>query len=80
MTTLSQRPKTITTKKIPATNNKVLARTGSLHFFKKYWQPIEKLWSLPVPVRETIQNFKQNTCGLKKSVGAKDFNFVYPKP
>ena len=37
-------------------NNKVLVRTGSLHFFKKYRQPVIKFWSVPVPVRETVQN------------------------
>ena len=41
--------------KIPATNNKVLVRTGSLLFFKKYRQPIMKFWSIPVPVRETVR-------------------------
>ena len=46
--------KKITRRKIPVTNNKVLVRTGSLLFFKKYRQPIIKFWSVPVPVRETI--------------------------
>ena len=32
MTTMSQGNKKITTRKIPATNNKVLVRTGSFHF------------------------------------------------
>ena len=55
MTALSQGNKKITARKIPATNNKVLVRTGSLRFFKKYWQPIETFWSVPVPVRETVR-------------------------
>ena len=52
MTTMSQGNKKISARKIPATNNKVLVPTGSLRFFKKYRQPIEKFWSVPVPVRE----------------------------
>ena len=40
MTTISQGNKKITTRKIPAMNNKVLVHTGSLRFFKKYRQPI----------------------------------------
>ena len=52
MTTMSQRNKKILTRKIPAMNNKVLVHTGS--FFKKYRQPIIKLWSAPVPVRKTV--------------------------
>ena len=52
---MSQGNKKITTRKIPATNNKVLFRTGSLRFFKKYRQPIIKLWSVPVPARETVR-------------------------
>ena len=36
-------------------NNKVLVRTGSLRFFKKYRQPFEKFWLVPVPVRETVR-------------------------
>ena len=55
MTKMSQGNKKITTRKIPATNNKVLVRTGSLRFFKKYRQPIIKFWSVPVPVRETVR-------------------------
>ena len=55
MTTMSQADKKIATRKIPATNNKVLIRTGSLRFFKKYGQPIERFWSVPVPVHETIR-------------------------
>ena len=55
MTTMSQGNKKITTRKILATNNKVLVCTGSLHFFKKYRQPIIKFWSVPVPVHETVQ-------------------------
>ena len=54
MTTMSQGNKKIT-RKIPATNNKVLVRTGSLCFFKKYRQPSIKFWSVPVPVRETVR-------------------------
>ena len=54
MTTMSQGNKKITTRKIPATNNKVLVRTDSLRFFKKYRQPIIKFWSIQVPVRETV--------------------------
>ena len=54
MTTISPGNKKITTRKIPATCNKVLVHTGSLHFFKKYWLfSIEKFWLVPVPVRET---------------------------
>ena len=50
--------KKITRRKIPAKNNKVLVRTGSLLFFRKYWQPIIKFWSVPVPIRETIRRLK----------------------
>ena len=56
MITMSKGNKKITKRKLPATNNKVLVRTGSLHFFKKYRQPVIKFWSVPVPVRETVQN------------------------
>ena len=55
MTKISQGNKKVTTRKIPATNNKVLVRTGSLLFFKKYGQPIIKLWFVPVLVRETVR-------------------------
>ena len=55
MTTMSQGNKKITTRKILPTNNKVLVRTGSLPFFKKYRQPFEKFWLVPVPVRETVR-------------------------
>ena len=51
---MSQGNKKITTRKIQATNNKVLVSTGSLHFLEKYWQPIIKCWSVPVPVNETV--------------------------
>ena len=56
MTTMSLRNKKIRTRKIPVKNNKVLVGIGSLRFFKKYRQPIEKFWSVPVlvPVRETV--------------------------
>ena len=54
MTTMLQGIKKITTRKIPETN-KVLVRTSILRFFKKYRQPIEKLWSVPVPVREAVR-------------------------
>ena len=57
MTTTSQGNKEITTRKIPATNNKILVRTGSLRFVKKYRQPIIKFWSVSVPVRETVRFF-----------------------
>ena len=55
MTTMTQENKKIT-RKITAKNNKVLVRTGSLRFFKKYRQPIEKFWL--VPVRETVHFIK----------------------
>ena len=57
MTTMSLRNKKIRTRKIPVTNNKVLVGIGSLCFFKKCRQPIEKFWSVPVlaPVRETVR-------------------------
>ena len=55
MTKISQGNKKITTRKIPATNNKVLVHTGSLLFFKKYQQPIIKFWSVLAPVRETVR-------------------------
>ena len=58
MTTMSQGNKKITTRKIPATNNKVLVCTGSLRFFKKHRQPIEKFWLVPVLVRETVRSYK----------------------
>ena len=54
MTTMSQDGNKKITRKIMATNNKVLVRTGSLAFFKKYQQPIEEFWSVPVPVCETV--------------------------
>ena len=55
MTAMSQGNKKITTRKISATNNEVLVRTGSLPFFKKYRQPIEKFWSVPVPVHSKFK-------------------------
>ena len=55
MTKISQGHKRITTRKILATNNKVLVRTSSLLFFKKYQQPIIKVWSVPVLICETIR-------------------------
>ena len=55
MTTMSQdENKKITTRKITATNNKVLVSTSSLCFFEKYQQPIEEFWSVPVTVCETV--------------------------
>ena len=40
-------------------NNKVLVHTGSLCFFKIYWQPIIKFWLVPVvPVHEKVHIFK----------------------
>ena len=54
MATMSQGNKKIITRKISATNNKVLVCRGSLRFFKKYRQPIIKFWSVQVPVRETV--------------------------
>ena len=56
MITMSQGNKKITTRKIPATNNKVLVRTGSLRFFRKYWQSILKFWSVPVLVQFKVFN------------------------
>ena len=53
---MSQGSEKIAIKKIPATNNKALVCTSNLRFFKKYRQPIEKFWS--VPVRETVRMFK----------------------
>ena len=58
MTKMSQGNKKITIRKIPAMNNKILVHASSLHFFKKYQQPIEKFWLVPVPVRVTVQIFK----------------------
>ena len=55
MTTMSQGNKKITTRKARAMNNKALVRTGSLGFFRKYWQPIIKFWLVPVLVRETVR-------------------------
>ena len=55
MTAMSKGNKKITTRKIPATNNKVLVHTSSLHFFKKYRQPIEKFWLVLVPICETAR-------------------------
>ena len=51
MTAMLQGNKKIT-RKISATNDKVLFRTGILRFFKKFRQPVTKFWS--VPVRETV--------------------------
>ena len=56
MTKMPQGNKKIT-RKIPATNNKVLVRTGSLRFFKKYRQPIIKFCSAMVPVHKTVRFF-----------------------
>lgn len=53
MTNVSQVNKTIA-RKITA-KNKILLPTGSL--IKKYRQPIIKLWSVPVPVCETVPKF-----------------------
>ena len=47
-----------TTRKILAMNNKVLVHTGSLHFFKKYQQPTENVWLIPVPAHKTVFIFK----------------------
>ena len=58
MTKISQGNKTMT-RKITATNNKVLVRTGSLLFFKKYWQPIIKFWSVPLPVHKAVRKSKE---------------------
>ena len=52
MTTKSQGNKKLTRRKILATNNKVLVRTSSLCFFKKYQQPIIKFWFVTVPARQ----------------------------
>ena len=60
MTKMSQGSKKITTRKIVAMNDKVLVRTGSLCFFKKYRQPIIKFWCVLVPVRETVQKDMKN--------------------
>ena len=57
MTTMSQGNKKIT-RKMPPANNNVLVRTGSSCFFMKYWQPIIKFWSVPVPLRETVRFLK----------------------
>ena len=54
MTKMSQGNQKITTRKIPTTNNKFLVRTCSLHFFKKYQQPIIKFWSIPVWAHKTV--------------------------
>ena len=54
MTKMSQGNKKIIARKIPATNNKVYVRMGSLGFSKKYWQPIIKFWSVEVLVCETV--------------------------
>ena len=52
MTTMSQGNKKI--RKIAEMNNKALVHTGRLCFFRKYWQPIMKFWSVPVPVGKTV--------------------------
>ena len=69
MTAMSRGKKKITARKIPTTNNKVLVPTGSLRFFKKYRQPVIKFLSVPVPVRETVQEKKKikNNSKLKRS-------------
>ena len=69
MTTMSQVNKKMATRKIPATNNKVLFRTSSLRFFKKYRQPIIKFWSVPIPVRETVRKYTLH----KMKFSIKDF-------
>ena len=43
MTTMSQGNKNKDKRKTPATNNIALVCTGSLYFFEKYQQPIEKV-------------------------------------
>ena len=58
MITMSKGNKKITKRKLPATNNKVLVRTGSLHIFKKYRQPLIKFWSILVPVCGTVRKIK----------------------
>ena len=58
MITMSKGNKKITKRKLPATNNKVLVRTGSLHIFKKYRQSLIKFWSILVPVRGTVRKIK----------------------
>ena len=55
MTKAAQGNKKITTKKLPATNNKVLIPAGRLRFLKKYRQSIIKFWSVRVSVRETVR-------------------------
>ena len=54
MTKIWQGNKKIT-RKILATNNEMFIHTGSFHFFKKYWQPIIKFWSVLVLVHKTVQ-------------------------
>ena len=47
MTKMSQGNEKITTRKIPATNNKVLIHTGSLRFLKKYRETNYKIFMHP---------------------------------
>ena len=52
---MSQGNKKVIKRKIPATNNKVSVCTGLLCFFNKYRQTIIKLFSVSVPIRETVR-------------------------
>ena len=61
MTTMLQGNKKITTRKILSTNNKVLVCTGSLHFLKKYWQPIIKFWLVLALVCKTVRQLKYSS-------------------
>ena len=52
---MSQGNKNKDKRKTPATNNIALVCTGSLYFFEKYQQPIEKVQLVPVPICETVR-------------------------
>ena len=52
---MSQGNKKITTRKIPAANNKVLVRTGSFHFSQEIPATDYKISSVPGPVHETVR-------------------------
>ena len=64
MTTKAQGNKKITTRKISATNNKVLVRTCSLCFFKAYRQPF---WKILVGTSTSTQDSSYEQTDIKKN-------------
>ena len=79
MTTMSQGNKKITKRKIPSRNNKVLVHTDSLHFFKKYQQPIIKFWSVPVPQLFKSFEFGNGSRMFDKNLAILEFKYLQNK-